>query len=60
MTGAARRRRRPRPDPDRLLLLGDDGHPYQLDPARAAPVPAAADDGWVVDPDPPAPDELLG
>ena len=47
-------------DPDRLLLLGDDGNPYQLDPARGAPVPAAADDGWIVDPDPPAPDELLG
>ena len=45
-------------DPDRLLLLGDDGNHYQLDPARDAPVPAS-DDGWDVDPDPPAPDKVL-
>jgi hypothetical protein len=46
-------------DPDRLLLLGDDGNQYQLDPARDVPVPAAADDAWVVDSDPPRPDDVL-
>jgi hypothetical protein len=38
-----------REDPDRLLLFGDDGHYYQLDPFEGTPTPVEPTDAWLID-----------
>jgi hypothetical protein len=38
-----------REDPDRLLLFGDDGCYYQLDPLEGVPVPVESTEDWVVE-----------
>lgn len=49
-----------RDDPDRLLLLGADGRHYQYDLPAGTATPVVPDDGWVLDPNPPPADELIG
>jgi hypothetical protein len=38
-----------RDDADRLLLYGDDGRYYQLDPFDGTPVPVDAIEDWIVE-----------
>lgn len=40
---------RHRDDPGRLLLCGDDGRYYQLDPIDCAPEPIESIDDWIVE-----------
>ena len=49
-----------RDDPDRLLLLGEDGRHYQYDLPRDATTPVDPTDGWLVDPDAPAREDVAG
>jgi hypothetical protein len=38
-----------RDDPSRMLLFGDDGCFYQLDPLDADPVPVEPDGDWIIE-----------
>lgn len=46
-------------DPDRLILLGDDGHHYQLELPGDTPTPAELTDEWRIDQPLPAFDDPL-
>ncbi|MEA2585497.1 MAG: hypothetical protein QOF33_3582 [Thermomicrobiales bacterium] len=49
-----------REDPDRLLLIGSDGLHYQYQLPDGITTPVEPDDAWVIDPDVPPVDELIG
>ena len=49
-----------RDDPDHLLLLGDDGHYYDLRLSDGATVPIQLNEEWVVETPPEAATGLLG
>ena len=46
-------------DPDRLILLGDDGHHYQLELPQVNPTPVEPSDEWQLDQPSPSLDELI-
>ncbi|MEA2513134.1 MAG: hypothetical protein QOF01_2709 [Thermomicrobiales bacterium] len=46
-------------DPDRLLLLGADGQHYQFLLQEGTTTPVVPDETWVIDPNPPPPDEVV-
>lgn len=37
-------------DPDRLILLGDDGQHYELEPMQGTPTPVEPSEEWLIDP----------
>ncbi|HEY7032959.1 MAG TPA: hypothetical protein VH482_16560 [Thermomicrobiales bacterium] len=47
-------------DPDRLLLLGTDGQYYQYVLPDETTTPVVPDESWVMDPNPPPIDEVMG
>ncbi|MEA2513470.1 MAG: hypothetical protein QOJ59_2957 [Thermomicrobiales bacterium] len=49
-----------RDDPNRLLLIDADGQHYQYRLTDGTTTPVEPDDGWVIDPNPPSVDELIG
>jgi hypothetical protein len=49
-----------RHDPDRLLLLGSDGQHYQYHLSDGTTSPVKPDEGWVIDPDAPPFEEVIG
>lgn len=49
-----------RDDPDRLLLLGDDGRHYQYELPAGTTTPVVPDEQWLIDPNPPGVEELVG
>lgn len=49
-----------RENPNRLLLLGADGQHYDFVLPDGTTVPVEPDDGWIVDENPPAAEEVAG